>query len=257
MKLVIKYLFIASLVIAAAPVFAAEAATLYFSPVQSNYSPGQIVKLNVIVNPNGSTYDTVGADISFSPDVLQVQSVAINPVFSQSSPDNSFSNSAGTISYGAGIPGGSSQTANFATVTFSVKQAGNASVSLRPSSLILKGGENIFTGSGSSASFTVTNPTVPKKPDPVPVAKSSLPSNTRAVPSTAALIEAEKENPTGEVAQASDRNTATAALEPSVVPLANEIAGNGVNYLKLILPILLVILAAGIGFALYRRYEKV
>ncbi len=153
-----KILLLASVAVAllmSCVTLAASSASLQFSGAQSTYTLSQHVIVNVLVNPNGATYDTVRTDITFPANLLSVQRVAINPAFSIASPENSYNNDLGTISYGAGIPGGNDKPATFATITFGIKKTGNATVTIDPASLVLANGENIFSGKSSQISFNI------------------------------------------------------------------------------------------------------
>ena len=166
----------------------------------NNYTVGQTISVRIVVNPGGSPYDTVSASGTFPANLLELQSFAANPSFSTMSPDNSFDNAGGTFSFGGGIPGGSSQTADLGTIVFKVKDAGNAMVSLTGDSAIINAGQ-VIPSSNGSVNFSLSAPApAPKpaikpaattkpavKPAPKPIIKNNPAPSPTPSPATADL----------------------------------------------------------------------
>lgn len=215
MKKIIAYLVFALLLLGANHALAAQNSSLYFSSLAGNYTVGQKISLAIYVQPNGTTYDTVISNINFPADKLQVVGVSLGSAFSTPSPDNSFDNTAGTISYGAGIPGGTDQFSQFGTITFSVKNSGTAAVSFAPGSAIINGGDNVPSSSGGSAVFTLASLTPTPVPTPTPKI-TPTPTPVKPTPKTVA------KTPTKPAPAATQPNPGLAALSPNSVPVVNQ-----------------------------------
>lgn len=244
-KRILLSLVLAGLIFFAQQTLAAQNASLYFSSLSGNYSVGQKINLAIFVNPNGATYDTAVANINFPADKLQVQSFSLSPNFSTPSPDNSFDNSAGTISYGAGITGGTSELLNFGTITFNVISSGNASVSFAPGSAIINAGESVPAQIGSSAVFTLATP-APATPTPAPKATTPSPAPAKSANQPA-------------VGTQQPSNPGTAALSPNSVPVVSEALKGAANWniisvIELIgLALAILFIAAVIFFFMKRK----
>lgn len=254
MKKIFTYLLAISLLFIGEKALAATPATLYFSPVNAQYSIGQIVNTHIIVDPKGNNYDTVGADITFPPDLLEVKKVSINPIFSHGAPENEFNNTTGTLWYGAGIPGGSNDVLNFATITFLVKKEGAAKITINPSSLILSGGENIFTNTPSAINFSIAGATPPPQNQVIARRTPTLP--VKKSPNVPAATPNNSTAPDSPVIE--ENNIATAALTPSVIPVIDAVQKSDwrTESWRFALPLLLILLIGGTVFAVYKRYEK-
>ncbi len=180
---------------------AVQAATFTLSPPAGSYQVGQDFNVNVYVNSD-TGFDTVRANLKYSADTLEVKSFSRNTSFSFPSGENGFDNQAGIISYGAGIPGGTTSGSNFGTITFRVKSPGQGSVQLNNDSMILAEGENKYDGKPSSALFSLTPPATPKPTIPastpqVKAATTQKPAVSKAIPSpSASPILSESPEPT-------------------------------------------------------------
>ena len=166
-----KKLFLASLMVLCAtfslPVLSKAdggPAVISLSPSSGSYKVGGTFNMVIYVDPGGGAMDTVRAKLSYPANLLQVQNFALNSIFSYQAGASSFDNTAGTFSWGAGIPGGVKTASNFGTITFKVIKDGPAQVSVNSSSMVLSGGQNVFNGKVNSASFTFLPAVVAKKP---------------------------------------------------------------------------------------------
>lgn len=172
------------------------ASTVYFSPTSISVQPGQLVTINVIVDPQGIAY-TAKVAVSFPPGLLSVSS------FSQASGwlpltqhgYDSTDNSSGSLIKTGGMAGGLSSAQAFGTVTFVAKSAGVANISVTSSTQILNSqSQNTFTGGGQvsinisqPAPAPVVVPTTPPKNTPPassPTRKLLTPPTLKAVTTT-------------------------------------------------------------------------
>jgi hypothetical protein len=162
----------------------ANAATLQLSPGSGSYSAGQTFTSALRVNPAGKSVNAVEATLRFDPAVLSVVSVTKDgSAFSLWTVEPSFSNTAGTITFGGGSPSPFSATSNIINVTFRAVREGTASVSFSDASVLAADGlgTNVYQNS-SAASFTVaaatTPPPAPTTPTPTTPTPPSGNNNT-------------------------------------------------------------------------------
>jgi len=157
----IKFLFIliAFFVINLLPFFSgsvlAAESTLFLSPASGEYNVGGTITVKAMVNSGGSPgVNASEGSLKFDPAYLSVTKLSkTNSIFSLWVSDPSYSNSAGTVSYGGGLPGAYTGAAgNIVTITFSVKKAGNTSVSFTSGSVLAQDGKgtDILNGYGNA-----------------------------------------------------------------------------------------------------------
>src|SRR3989344_1839945 len=107
----------------------ASAATLQLNPSTGSYSAGQNI-------------NAVEATLKFDPSVVSVVSISKDgSAFSLWTVEPSFSNSAGTITFGGGSPSPFSATSNLVNITFRALKAGSASVSFTEASVLAADGQ--------------------------------------------------------------------------------------------------------------------
>lgn len=201
------FLFLLILLLAAPHhVLGENKATLYFLSESSSYAIGQKINISIMVDPRGTAFDTVKAIIAFPSDILQVESVFLNPDFSAADPDNGYDNVKGSFSYAAGVPGGIDKISQFATITLLTKKSGSSTISFDPQSLILNGGENIIA-LGQPIAFTITQVLVLPQSVVPSQQKSSAPSKKQNVEPA---DEGGKDNP------------ALAALTTDAIPIVTQ-----------------------------------
>ncbi len=141
-------------------------ASLSISSASQTYNVGQTFQATVSVKAGGKTFDSVRLQMSYPPNMLEVEGFSFGKSFKFTSPDNGFDNASGQLSYGGGIPGGTSQDENFGTIFFKVKKEGQANVAIKPASLVLSAGENISLGQPAEASYLLSAAPVQKKQAP-------------------------------------------------------------------------------------------
>ncbi len=214
--------------------------SLNLSPPSGSYNAGQTFKVNVFINPNGEAYDVVRANISYSPDKLEVISFALNEAFNYPAGGNGFDNDSGRLTYGGGVAGGTTQALPFGTITFKTKSSGEAQVALNSDSLALSAGENRFNGRGSSSFFKI-NPAAAASPS-----SSAKPPAGTSSPS-----------PTPEESTATTTPTETPEINTAAMGdielVKDDQAQSGPNYwLWIALPLAIVLAISG-GFYAYQN----
>lgn len=150
------------------------AATLQFNPSTGFYSSGQTFTTAVRVLPAGQSINAVEATLKYDPTVLSVVSVSKDgSAFSLWTVEPTFSNTAGTITFGGGSPSPFSATSNLVNVTFRTVKEGTGSISFSSASILAADGRGTDVYKTSApANFTIavattpaTSPTTPTKPN--------------------------------------------------------------------------------------------
>lgn len=169
----------------------AEAATLQLSPGTGSYSSGQTFTAAVRVQPAGQSINAVEATLKFDPALITVVSVGKEgSAFSLWTVEPTFSNSAGTISFGGGSPSPFSAASNLINVTFRAVKEGSATVSFSAASVLAADGKgtDVYQTSGP-ATFTVAGAAVPTPVTPTPTPTTPKPEpETEPEDSEEALI---------------------------------------------------------------------
>ena len=167
------------------------ASTIYFSPSSVNVKSGQLVTVQIFVDPQGSAYTTKVA-LAFTPGILSFSS------FSQASGwlpltqagYDSVDNAGGTLVKTAGYAGGFSAPQLFGTVTFVANANGIANISVSNATQILNASnQNTFTGGGLvsvniSTPVPVVTPPVSKPNPPRPLKASTISTSSLQVTTT-------------------------------------------------------------------------
>ncbi len=154
-----------------------EAATLSASPSTGVYTVGSTFTVKVNVNTSGAAINAAEGTLGFNTSELAVVSVAKGSIFGLWAVEPSFSNSAGTVTFGGGSPTGYTGTAGTViSITFRVKAAGAAKVTFKNGSVLAADGlgTNVLTsmnGGAYTLSATQASPT-PEVIEYVPVANT-------------------------------------------------------------------------------------
>jgi hypothetical protein len=162
------------------------AADLALTPSTGSYSVGQTFTVTVRALPNGDSVNAVEAGLKFDPALLSVVSVGkTGSVFTLWTTEPTFSNAAGTVTFGGGSPTPFTASSNIITVTFRTVAAGSATVTFQNSSVLAADGRgtDVFKN-GASATYTVTTATTPT-PSPTPTPTEEEPEEEE---SDAAII---------------------------------------------------------------------
>lgn len=158
---------------------AANAATLQLAPGTGSYSVGQTFTSVLRVVPAGKQINAVEATVKFDPSVVTVVNVTKDgSAFSLWTVEPTFSNTAGTITFGGGSPSPFSATSNLVNITFRTVREGSASVSFTDASVLAADGQgtNVYQASGPGT-FTISAATTPT-PTPVTPTPTSTPTPT-------------------------------------------------------------------------------
>lgn len=160
----------------------AASGTISLSPATKNVSPGQTVSVTVTVNPSAGSVYTVKAKIVYPANLLEVQSFTFSDGWlplSQTGYDLT-DNANGILIKTAGYGGGLSAPKVLGNISFKVKAAGTASVTVASDSLLLDASNgNAFSGSsGSTLTSAQATPTTTPTATPTPVIRGSVASPT-------------------------------------------------------------------------------
>ena len=164
--------------------FAADA-SLFLSPENGNYRVGSQFSVKVKVNSDGAPINAAKSEISFSTNLLEVQSLSKSgSIFSLWPEEPTFSNSKGQISFAGGVPApGFTGVGTILTINFRAKKAGEAKPSFNNGQVLAadgrgtnilfftKGGIYLLSGieefipevSSLPATPVITSPTHPKE----------------------------------------------------------------------------------------------
>ena len=147
----------------------AWAANLVISPGTGSYSAGQTFTATVRAVPNGDNINAVEASMAFDSSVLSVVSVSKDgSAFSLWTTEPTFSNTAGTISFGGGSPSPFTTTSNILNITFRTLAEGAGAVSFSEASVLAADGRGTDVYESSTpANYTVAANTAPT-PTPTP-----------------------------------------------------------------------------------------
>jgi len=167
--------------------FAAQAASLYFSPASGSYEVGKTFSVNVYISSADQAMNAASGVIAFPRDKLEVTALSKSgSIFSLWVQEPSFSNSSGAINFEGIVlnPGFSGSGGKIMTVTFKAKAAGQATINFSSGSILANdgAGTNILGGLGSGSYQLATGPA--SQPAPA----ESQPTPTTGVPATPQVI---------------------------------------------------------------------
>lgn len=145
------------------------AADVVVSPTSGSYSTGQTFTVTVQADPKGQSINAVEASMTFDTAVLSVVSVSkTGSAFSLWTTEPTFSNTAGTISFGGGSPTPFSNKSNLVSITFTAKAAGTGALNFGDASALAADGRGTdVLAQKVGGSYTVATAATPT-PTPVP-----------------------------------------------------------------------------------------
>jgi hypothetical protein len=214
-----------SLLFAASHALADNSAQFTIDKTSGSYNVGQTITLKLGINPNGANFDTAVVNLNFPADLLQIQSFSLNPSFSITAPENAYTNTTGTLSYAAGIPGSLSQSTDFGILTFKVVKAGDATISLAPDSTILSGGDSVAMQKNYSANFKLSDVVIQQPPAPQKTTVAQNPKSVPAKVTTQTTAPKELATTTPQPAQ----NIKSPALAATAIPIVSSDTGKKYN----------------------------
>ncbi len=160
-------------------VYVADAATLRLNPNTGVYTVGKTFTVSVLLNTDGKAVNASDGQILFNPRELQVVSASrASSIFNLWTEEPTFSNSAGTISFGGGSPSGYKGSAGtILNITFRPLGAGTPKVNFKSASVLAADGlgTNVLT-SMNGGTYTVAAQADSPAPEYIP------PANTPQAP---------------------------------------------------------------------------
>ena len=158
---------------------ASDAATLRLSPETGIYTSGGTFTANVLINTDGKSVNAADGQLSFNPKELTVVSASrSSSIFNLWTLEPTFSNSAGTISFGGGSPSGyKGSNGTVMSITFRAGGAGTPKVVFKSGSILAADGlgTNILT-TMTGGTYTISAQT------DTPAAEYIPPANTPKAP---------------------------------------------------------------------------
>ncbi len=152
-----------------------HAATLKVSPSTGVYTVGSPFSVSVILNTEGKSVNASDGQLSFNPRELQVVGVSRgSSIFNLWTEEPTFSNSAGTVSFGGGSPSGyKGGGGTIISVTFKPLGAGTPKVTFKSGSVLAADGmgTNVLTGM-SGGTFTIAAKGETPAPEYIPPANT-------------------------------------------------------------------------------------
>jgi hypothetical protein len=158
----------------------AEAADLRISPGSGTYSAGQTFTAVIEVVPGGDSVNAVEAQLSFDTTALSVVSVAkTGSVLTLWPVEPSFSNGAGTITFGGGHTAPITSPSTLLQVTFRASGEGAGSVSFDSGSVLAADGRGTDVldntiGANYTVSAATNVPTPTETPDTAPAIEEAI-----------------------------------------------------------------------------------
>lgn len=147
------------------------AADVQVTPASGSFNNGQTFTATIQALPSGDSINAVEATLNFDTSLLSVVSLSkTGSVFSLWTTEPTFSNTAGTISFGGGSPTPFTSTSNLLTVTFRTLGDGTANVSFANASALAADGRGTDVLKNSNgASYVIAAAAEPEPtPEPTP-----------------------------------------------------------------------------------------
>ncbi len=163
-----------------------SAANLLVSPAAGSYSSGQTFTVSIVADPAGDSVNAVEASLTFDKTKLSVVNVSkTGSAFSLWTTEPTFSNTAGTISFGGGSPTPFKIRSTLMSVTFRTLAEGAGAVSFGTASVLAADGRGTdVLKSKVGGNFTIaaaTTPTPkPEEPTPKPDEPAQKPEDNNA-----------------------------------------------------------------------------
>ena len=180
-SILLAVFFLASFLLFVGTTYAAD---VLFNPATGNYNNGQTFTATIQVSPNGDSINAVEAELSFDTSVLNVVNVAkTGSVFTLWPVEPTFSNSAGTISFGGGHTAPITSRSTLLTVTFRATGEGSGTVSFDSASVLAADGLGTdVLDNANGATYTISAATTPEPtPEPTPTEEVPAEDNNAAI----------------------------------------------------------------------------
>lgn len=147
-----------------------SAALLRLSPDTGVFVQGTTFTTSIILNTEGKPVNAADAELSFNPRELSVVGLTKGTLFSLWTLEPTFSNTAGTVSFGGGSPSGyTGKNGSIITITWRALVSGTPKVSWKSGSVLAADGlgTNVLTGM-NGASYTIDAKTSVPAPEYIP-----------------------------------------------------------------------------------------
>ena len=161
----------------------AFAADLVITPATGSFSAGQTFTATIQVNPAGDQINAVEAQLSFDSNALSVVSVSkAGSAFTLWPVEPSFSNGAGTITFGGGHTAPITSRSTLLTVTFRATAAGGGSVSFESGSVLAADGRGTdVLNNRTGANYTISGAAATPTPEPTAPAATQDQNSQEAI----------------------------------------------------------------------------
>ncbi len=168
------------------------AATLSLSPSTGVYTSGAVFTANVVLNTQGAPINAAEGILKFNPNQLEVVGLGqTNSIFNLWTIEPTFSNSAGTVSFGGGSPRGYTGSAGtIMSIRFRAKGAGASAVSFSSGSALAADGQgtNVLSKM-NGGSYTIAAQA--DNPAPEEIVQYVAPANTPGAPNVSSATHAD------------------------------------------------------------------
>jgi hypothetical protein len=176
---------ITALFICAGVVFSQQKAILYLNPISGSYKEGKIFKVKVKINTGKNKINSARGVIKFPKNNLEVLDIGKSgSIFTFWEPTTSFSNYAGEIDFGGGLPspGFSGQSGKILEITFRAKSAGKVKIDFQEGAILAndKKGTDVL-GKIKGAEYKIIKEAIPS-PVKKPIEKEFKPPEITVFP---------------------------------------------------------------------------
>lgn len=151
--------------------FVASAASFVVTPSSGSYTTGDLVTLNIAVNPSGSTVYTAMLDAQFSAGTFEIVSFSLNDsMLPLKQPGyDALNNNTGVLTKTGGYAGGISSVTLFGTLVLRAKGSDTGTFTVNDSSKLLDSNNTDQQSGSQTMSFIITaKPPTVSKPTIVP-----------------------------------------------------------------------------------------
>lgn len=173
-----SYVLVIAALLFAVSFLSAYAATLSVSPGTGVYTAGSTFTVRVAINTNGKAVNAAEGALSFNPREVSVVSVSrAASIFNLWTLEPTFSNSAGTVSFGGGSPSGyTGSSGTIMTITMRALNAGSPKLTFTSGSVLAADGlgTNILSNM-QSGTYTITAAAAQPEPEQVYVPPPNTP----------------------------------------------------------------------------------
>jgi len=170
----------------------AQSASLYLNPSSNSYTVGNTFSVDIKVNTGGRAINAAEGSLIFDTNAFEVTGFSKGgSAFTIWTQDPSFSNSAGTIVFGGGIPnpGFTGAAGKIFSITLKIKTTGTGTINWSSGAILANDGKgtNILAsmvGGSYNLNPKITIPAAPTIPAPAPTTATGVPAAPQITSST-------------------------------------------------------------------------